>query len=125
MKKNFSLVAILATMLMLLPAAFAQQDQSQPSSSTPSAQQPSSQQPSSPATSSDQGSAASAAQSSSFNGTVVNAGGKYVLKADNGTTYQLDDQDKAKQYENKQVKVSGNLDSSTSTLHITDINPMQ
>jgi len=51
---------------------------------------------------------------------VVKSGDKYVLKTDTGT-YQIDDQDKAKQFEGKQVKVSGNLDKATSTLHVTDI----
>ena len=51
---------------------------------------------------------------------MVKSGDKYVLKTDTGT-YQIDDQDKAKQFEGKQVKVSGNLDKATSTLHVTDI----
>ena len=75
-------------------------------------------QPASP-----QDSATPATQASSFHGTVVNAGGKYVLKTDT-MTYQIDDQDKAKAFENKQVMVSGTLDQSTSTLHVTDIAPM-
>ena len=33
----------------------------------------------------------------------------------------LDDQEKAKQYEGKQVKVTGNFDTSSNTIHITDI----
>jgi Protein of unknown function (DUF5818) len=51
----------------------------------------------------------------------VKSGGKYVLKTDMGDTYQIDDQDKAQQFEGKQVKVNGSLDKSTSVLHVTDI----
>jgi len=61
-------------------------------------------------------------QGSSFTGTVVKAGGKYVLKTSD-MNYQLDDQKKAKQFVGQQVKVSGTLDSSTSTIHISDISP--
>ena len=46
-----------------------------------------------------------------FSGTIVKEKGKFVLK-DTATkmSYQLDDQDKAKQFEGKQVKVTGKLD---------------
>ncbi len=33
----------------------------------------------------------------------------------------LDDQEKAKQYEGKQVKVTGSFDTSSNTIHVTDI----
>jgi hypothetical protein len=114
MKKFFGGFAVLAVSAALLPAAFAQQDQT----AQPSSPQPSMSQPAAP-----QDSATPATQASSFQGTVVNAGGKYVLKTDT-MTYQIDDQDKAKAFENKQVMVSGTLDQSTSTLHVTDIAPM-
>src|SRR5207253_4613130 len=106
-----------------------------PSSSAPAASSPAASPSASPAqtspaqtspstpdqSSSAQGSASAASQDGeSFTGTVVKSGDKYVLKTDTGT-YQIDDQDKAKQFEGKQVKVSGNLDKATSTLHVTDI----
>lgn len=120
MKKSLSMLAAIALFAAMLPMAFAQQDQSsQPSSSQPSATQPSA---TSPQSSPDQGSSASQANQSSFTGTVVNANGKYVLKTDSGT-YQLDDQDKAKQFEGKQVTVTGSLDSATSVLHVANITP--
>ena len=62
------------------------------------------------------------AQTSSFAGTVVKASGKFVLKTSD-TNYQLDDQEKAKQFVGQQVKVSGSLDASTSTIHVADITP--
>ena len=90
--------------------------QSSPSQDTTS---PSTQ----PSPSQDSTTASPASQSNAFTGTVVKAGGKYVLKTDS-MTYQLDDQEKAKVYENKQVTVTGSVDQSTSTLHITDIMPV-
>jgi Protein of unknown function (DUF5818) len=104
------------------------QPQSQQPSSDPNAQQ----QPSSPSGDTSSPSTAtapdssqtgsSAAATSAFTGQVVKAGGKYVLKA-NGMSYQLDDQDKAKQFNGQTVKVNGELDKSTSTIHVTDISP--
>jgi hypothetical protein len=46
----------------------------------------------------------------SITGIVVKHGEKYVLKAGDNTTYQLDDQSRAAQYQDKQVKVVGRLD---------------
>ncbi len=51
-----------------------------------------------------------------FTGTVVKDDGRYFLKAAN-STYQLDDQDTAKHYEGKQVKVVGTLDANGYRLH--------
>ena len=48
--------------------------------------------------------------------------GKYVLKTSD-MNYQLDDQQKAKQFVGQQVKVSGSLDTNTSTIHVSDIIP--
>ena len=53
----------------------------------------------------------------------MKSGDKYVLQV-GSMTYQLDDQDKAKQFEGKQVKVNGSLDKASSTIHITDIQPV-
>jgi cytoskeletal protein RodZ len=130
MKKVFSVVAIVALAAALLPAAFAQQDpSSQPNSSAPQTSQPSAPEasqpsPSAPQTESTPPSAASSQTQSqtSFSGTVVKADDKYVLKTDTAT-YQLDDQEKAKQFEGKQVMVSGSLDQATGIIHITDIQP--
>ena len=78
-------------------------------------------QPSSP--DQDSSNSMQANQPSSFSGTVVKAGGKYVLKTSD-MSCQLDDQQKAKKYVGQQVKVSGSLDSNTSTIHVSDISPM-
>lgn len=57
-----------------------------------------------------------------FNGTIVKEKGKLVLKDTAANiSYQLDDQDKAKQYEGKQVKVTGKLDMNANLIHVESI----
>jgi hypothetical protein len=70
------------------------------------------------------------AQSQTFVGTIGKSHGQEVLKSGYATgnpksksTYKLDDQEKAKQYSGKNVKVTGTLDSSTNTIHVSDIQP--
>jgi len=131
MKKLITVTATMALAMALSMVSFAQKDQSaqpgsqQPTSDTQSGQQSGAdqqgaQQPSSP--SQDSANSTQAPQDSSFTGTVVKAAGKYVLKTSD-MNYQLDDQRKAKQFVGQQVKVSGSLDSSTSTIHVSDISP--
>src|SRR6266496_3643164 len=59
----------------------------------------------------------------SMNGKIVKEDGRYVLKASDHKTYQIDDQEKAKQFEGKQVKIVGSLDMSTGTIRIQSIEP--
>lgn len=61
-----------------------------------------------------------------FEGKITKAGDKLVLQ-DSSTrqAYQLDDQDKAKQFEGKNVKVTATMDPNTNTLHIVDIAPAE
>jgi len=57
-----------------------------------------------------------------FEGKIAKAGSKLVLQeASTQTAYQLDDQDKAKQFAGKNVKVMATVDPSSNTLHIVDI----
>jgi hypothetical protein len=64
------------------------------------------------------------ASEKTFNGTIVKSGDKLVLTAaDNKTTFQLDDQQKAQGYLNKSVKVTGVLDASTGTIRVKAIDP--
>jgi hypothetical protein len=60
-----------------------------------------------------------------FAGKIVINLGKYVLKIsndnDNDNVYQLDDQDAAKEYEGKEVKLVGTLDESSHSIRITSI----
>lgn len=54
--------------------------------------------------------------------TCVQAGAKYVLyNPGNKMTYQLSDQDKAKQFSGDSVKVSGSYDSSSKTITVANI----
>jgi cytoskeletal protein RodZ len=54
-------------------------------------------------------------------GTIVKTGGVYVLKVSSNSGYQLDDQEKAKQFEGQQVTIGGTLDASGSSLHVINI----
>ena len=58
--------------------------------------------------------------SQSFTGKIVKAEGKFVLKT-GSDTYALDQQDGLEKYENEAVRVSGELDQSTRTIHILRI----
>jgi len=57
-----------------------------------------------------------------FQGTIVKSKDKYILQdKTSGATYQLDNQDKAKKFAGRDVKVTGTLDPSTNTIQISDI----
>jgi hypothetical protein len=119
MKKIIMGMATMALAMALSAVGFTQQDRSaQPGAQQPTADQQGAPQPNTP----DQDSSGSmqSSQASTFTGTVVKAGGKYVLKTSD-MNYQLDDQQKAKKFVGQQVKVSGTLDSNTSTIHVSDI----
>lgn len=65
------------------------------------------------------------ASQKTFSGKIVKSGDKLVLTdADNKTTYQLDDQQKAHDFLNQAVKVTGVLDASTGTIKVTAIEPV-
>ena len=56
-----------------------------------------------------------------ISGIIVRMGDKYVLKAGGTTTYQLDDQERAKRYQDQQVTVVGTLDTASNTIHVESI----
>jgi len=56
-----------------------------------------------------------------FKGTIIKNGTRYVLKVSSNSAYQIDDQDRPKQYEGKPVKIAGTLDADGKSLHIIDI----
>ena len=58
-----------------------------------------------------------------FVGKIAKSKGTVVLKDDAGTAYKLDNADQAKPFVGKNVKVTGTLDGSTNTIHITNIEP--
>jgi hypothetical protein len=52
----------------------------------------------------------------------VKIGGKYVLyDAGTKTIYQLDDQKKPEEFAGSKVKITGTFDSSSKTIHVTNI----
>ena len=52
----------------------------------------------------------------------VKTGGKYVLvDAANGTVYALDDQQKPAGFARQKVKITGDLDKATQTIHVENI----
>jgi cytoskeletal protein RodZ len=132
--KQTSLILIAVFALVMLPAAFAQGTSSQtqdPNATSPTAspsQTPSAQQPSQTPSTSDPNSGASATSSGSsdaqrsFVGSITKTGGKFVLHT-GGTDYQLDDQAQASKYKGKDVKVTGQLDSSSNTIKVQSIEP--
>jgi len=56
-----------------------------------------------------------------FTGTIVKAENEYVLRVSDNVWYGIDDQQKAKLYEGKKVKIAGSLDMRTNILHVTSI----
>ena len=76
------------------------------------------QQPPSQTSPDPQASPSDAAGTQVFTGTVVRQGDKYVLQADNGTTYDIDHQDQVKKFEGKKVRVHGTLDPSGKMIHV-------
>jgi len=61
-----------------------------------------------------------------FQGKIQKSGDEWVLQESaTQTSYKLDDQDKAKQYEGKNVKVMATIDATTNKLHVVDITPSE
>jgi Protein of unknown function (DUF5818) len=69
--------------------------------------------------------AAQETEAQSFTGKIMNHDGKYALHGEDGKTYQLDDQDKAKNFDGKDVKVTGTLDEETMTIHVSQIEEVE
>ena|ERR1700690_3533042 len=66
----------------------------------------------------------SASETRTFAGKIVKVGKLLVLSdTEDNTTYKLDDQQKAKEYVNQDVKVTGVLDASTGMIRVTAIEP--
>jgi LAS superfamily LD-carboxypeptidase LdcB len=60
----------------------------------------------------------------SFTGTISKEGDSYVLKVSDTSSYKLDDQDKAKEFEGKRVAVFGTLDPNTNLIRVQKIEPV-
>lgn len=64
--------------------------------------------------------------SQEFQGTIERIQAKYVLEDKaSGARYQLSNQDKAKQFVDKDVKITGTLDPSTNTIDVSAIEEME
>lgn len=57
----------------------------------------------------------------SFTGKIIKDGNQYVLKVASNITYNLQTRENIEQYENKGVKVVGDLDKTTNTIRIVKI----
>jgi len=57
-----------------------------------------------------------------FTGKVMKSGEELVLKNNaNQTTYKMDDQERAKSFEGRTVKVTGSLDAASNTIQVASI----
>jgi len=56
-----------------------------------------------------------------FTGTVVKDGHLYALRDPSGTIYKLDDSERARAYEGKPAKVTGELDQQANVIHVESI----
>ena len=63
----------------------------------------------------------SQAKSATFTGTVVKNGDQFALRDSSGAIYTLDDTDRAKPFEGKTVKVTGQLDEQAKVIHVESI----
>ena len=128
MKRVLSAGAVIPMVLGLALSLSAQQSCTTPSTQTPdSTTSPSTQSPDTtvaqPQTQVDTSTQQRSAQS--FEGKITRSGDKLVLQENaSRTAYQLDDQDKAKAYEGKNVKVMATVDASNNTLHVVAITPV-
>ncbi len=65
-----------------------------------------------------------AQQAQTFTGKISRKGDKYILRSSSDNmTYDLDDQEKARPFAGKDVKVTGTLDAQTNTIHVAEIQP--
>jgi Protein of unknown function (DUF5818) len=69
--------------------------------------------------------AAQETEAQSFTGQIMNHDGKYALQGEDGKTYQLDDQDKAKEFDGKKVKVTGALNEENMTIQVNEIEEVE
>ncbi len=112
--KSLTLLRLLGVLVLLISLAgiplYGQGQGQQPGQQDPTAQS----QPS-------MGQQSAQGQSQTFMGKITKSKGDLVLRDDAGTSYKLDNADQAKQFVGKAVKVTGTLDATTNTIHVTNI----
>jgi uncharacterized protein YdeI (BOF family) len=96
--------------------------QSQPQESQPQAQQPEQQPQSQPGQTAGQTAESSSQEMQAFTGKIVKTSEGLVLQDQStNTSYKLDNDKAAKKFSNKQVKVTGTLNSASNTIHVSSI----
>jgi uncharacterized protein YdeI (BOF family) len=65
------------------------------------------------------------AKSATFSGMIVKNGDQYILRDSSGQSFGLDDSEKAKPFEGKTVKVTGQLDEQAKVIHVENIEPAE
>ncbi len=119
MKNYFIRGSVLALTLGVASMGSLYAQDAKPAQTDPQAAQPSQSQPAPGAT---QSAPTSAQTSKEFTGTIVKEKGAMMLKdSSSNVSYKVDDDSKVKDYEGKQVKVTGTLDSSTNVIHVDSI----
>jgi len=116
MKKVQSLLSVfgITAGLCLAGSSAIAQSSSSPNHDATAQQEPA-QQPDAPNT---------ASETKTFIGKIMQTGDKLVLSDPaSKTIYQLDDQQKAQEFVNKNVKVTGVLDASTGVIRVSAIEP--
>jgi hypothetical protein len=147
MKREISLLSALAFLLVTVPLMFTQDPRNQPSPALsadilgpqlvvwseaqkpqpvpqplPAADRPvPEQQPEHPTPVDNAPAQQQQPTAQKVKGAIVKTGGVYVLKVSSNSEYQLDDSEKAKQFEGQQVTIGGTLDASGSSLHVINI----
>jgi len=100
----------------------------EPAPETPPVDRPTSAQPSQPnePTGSQGQSPGEQAQpaAQTFTGTISKEADSYVLKVSDTSSYKLDDQDRARQYEGQRVRVIGRLDMGSNLIKVQRIEPL-
>lgn len=61
------------------------------------------------------------AQEQTFEGKIMKKEGQYVFQDATGKSFLLDDQEKAKEFDGKKVKVTGTLTVATNTIRVANI----
>ena len=69
--------------------------------------------------------AAQETEAQKFTGQIMNHDGKYALHGEDGKTYQLDDQEKAKNFDGKKVQITGSLDEESMTIRVHEIEEVE
>ena len=113
MKNYFIRGSVLALTLGVASMGSLYAQEAKPAQNDPQAQ---------PAQNNSQASPTSAQSAKEFTGTIVKEKGAMMLKdGASNVSYKVDDESKVKDYEGKQVKVTGTLDSSTNVIHVDSI----